>query len=162
MITDPRDSLSTETLLMIEEELEGDLLLNTPKYRDLMAIRKMLADRNLAPAAAVRSPPVVSRTKPGTAETPYRPVTVRLGRVTAISAAVMALNEAGRPMNIHELVEEVQKRGFEFGGSSKSPPSALSAYFAKPGPKSPIVSIWVDNKPMWWFRDQPVPGAEVA
>ena len=65
-------------------------------------------------------------------------------------------------MSIHELVEAVQRYGFAFSGKAKSPPSALSVYLSKPKDKSPVVSIWIDNKPMWRFRDRPVPGAEVA
>lgn len=140
--------LSTETLRELEQELEHKCL-DIPAYRDLLAVRKMLADRRDATVADIVS------------NIPYKPRTVRLGRITAIGAATKALTEAGRPMNIHEMVEAVQRLGFEFGGK-KSPASALAAYFAKPREKSPIVSIWVDNKPMWWLRDQPVPGAEVA
>jgi hypothetical protein len=147
--------LSTPSLMALGQNLEAELQ-KSPIYRDFVVVRKLLAARQHT--GGVR----VSYDRPTDPETPYRPVTVRLGRVTAIGAALMALEHAGRPMNIHELVDAVKARGFEFGGSSKSPPSALSAYFAKPGPKSPIVSIWIDNKPMWWFRDRPVPGAEVA
>ena len=150
------ESLSTETLRMLSEELEEDLLLNEPKYRDLLAVRTALAERGEG------RPKIVSFSKPVTAETPYRPVAVRLGRVTAVSAAVKALKEAGRPMTIHELVEAVQKHGFEFTGKAKSPPSALAIYLSKPKEKSPVVSVWIDNRPYWWLRDQPVPGAEVA
>jgi hypothetical protein len=145
------DSLSTETLTELAEELEQKLL-DIPIYRDLLAVRKMLAERNA---------PIKLAEKGVTSNTFYTPRVVRLGRITAIGAALRALTEAGRPMHIHELVEAVQRFGFKFGGK-KAPASALAAYFAKPGPKSPIVSIWIDNTPMWWFRDQPVPGAEVA
>lgn len=153
-MSNTHEGLSTETLTKLAEELERELLQNT-LYRDLLAVRKMLAERGTRPV-------VVSTTRARPPEAPYRPVAIRLGRITAISAAMKALSEAGRPMTIHELVEAVQQHGFEFTGSAKSPPSALSVYLSKPKDKSPIVSIWVDNRPMWWFRDRPVPGAEVA
>ena len=148
---------STETLQILAEELEQKLLKNAV-YRDFVRVQRLLAERRGGPAKVdLGRPPATSITP-----TPYRGVTVRLGRITAIGAATKALKEAGRPMNIHELAEAVQRLGFEFTGKAKSPASALPVYLRKPKDKSPIVSIWVDNKPMWWFRDQPVPGAIVA
>jgi HB1, ASXL, restriction endonuclease HTH domain len=148
------DSSTIETLTKLASELERKLL-QIPIYREYQAVRKTLAELSGGPVK-------VSLEKPDSAEIPYRPVTVRLGRLTSIGAATKALREAGRPMTIHELVEAVQRYGFEFTGSAKSPASALAVYLSKPKERSPIVSIWIDNKPYWWFRDQPVPGAKSA
>jgi hypothetical protein len=147
--------LSTQSLMFLAEKLEEELQ-DIAIYRDLLVIRRLLAERQGNPGR------IVSLVKPGTPDLPYKGRVVRLGRLTAIGAATRALQEAGRPMTIHELVEAVQRLGFEFAGTAKKPASALAVYLNKPKGKSPIVSIWIDNKPFWWFRDQPVPGAEVA
>jgi len=149
------DELSTESLLILADGLE-DRLLDTPIYRDLLTIRKILAERHGGPVGV----PSAASTTPDTA---YKARIVRLGRITAIGAAIKALEAAGRPMNIHELVEAVPKYGFEIkANAKKKPASLLSTYLNKRGGKSPLVSIWLNNKPVWWFRDRPVPGAEVA
>jgi hypothetical protein len=147
--------LSSQSLMFLAEKLEEELQ-DVAIYRDLLVIRKLLAERQKVPAH------IISLVKPPNPDLPYRGRAVRLGRITAIGAAAKALQEAGRPMTIHELVEAVQRLGFEFGGTAKKPASALAISLAKPKGKSPIVSIWIDNKPHWWFRDRPVPGAEVA
>jgi hypothetical protein len=147
--------LSTISLTILAERLEEELQ-DIAIYRDLLFIRKLLAERQKVPAH------IISLVKPPNPDLPYKGRVVRLGRLTAIGAATKALEEAGRPMTIHELVEAVQGLGFEFVGQAKKPASALAVYLNKPKGKSPIVSIWIDNKPFWWFRDQPVPGVEVA
>jgi hypothetical protein len=147
--------LSDQSLMFLAEKLEEELQ-DIAIYRDLLVIRKLLAERQKVPAH------IISLVKPPTQDLPYKGRTVRLGRITSIGAATRALQEAGRPLTIHELVEAVQRLGFEFVGTAKKPASALAVYLNKPKGKSPIVSIWIDNKPHWWFRDQPVPGAEVA
>jgi len=152
----PEDTTTYETLSKLAAELEQKLQ-KIHIYREYLAIRRTLAELSGGPVG-VR----ISSTRPPLAQTPYTIRAARLGRLTAIGAATKALREAGRPMTIHELVEAVQRLGFEFKGSAKSPPSALGTYLSKPKERSPIVSIWIDNKPYWWFRDQPIPGAEVA
>jgi hypothetical protein len=147
--------LSTTSLMLLAERLEEELQ-DVPIYRDLLVIRKLLADRQKVPAH------IISMVKPPNADLPYAGRAVRMGRITSIGAATKALQEAGRPMTIHELVEAVQRLGFEFVGTAKKPARALAVYLNKPKGKSPIVSIWIDNKPHWWFRDQPVPGAKIA
>jgi|ERR1700730_15458145 len=140
------DSLSDESLQLLAEELRQQLE-DLAIYRDYLTVKQILAERQGGPRDVA----------------PYKPRPIRLGRITAIGAATEALKEANRPLNINELVEALPRHGFTFKtGSRKPPASALAAYLAKPGPNAPIVSIWLNNRPMWWFRGEAVPGAEVA
>jgi hypothetical protein len=138
--------LTEATLTKLAQDLQRQLESN-PIFRELIFVRKALAEIQSSSSSA----------KTDTANNlivSYKPSPKRLGRVTAVSAACEALKEAGRPMSIHELVEALPRHGFQGGGNK--PTGRLSSYLSKGG-KSPISSIYVDNKPMWWFRDQPVP-----
>src|ERR1700687_1954315 len=106
--------LSTLSLTFLAEKLEEELQ-DIAIYRDLLVIRKLLAERQRGSGGTV------SLVKPSTPNLPYRGRAVRLGRITAIGAAARALQEAGHPMTIHELVEAVQRFGFEFTGTAKKP-----------------------------------------
>jgi hypothetical protein len=125
--------LTEATLTKLAQDLQRQLESN-PIFRELIFVRKALAEIQSSSSSAKTDK--------------------RLGRVTAVSAACEALKEAGRPMSIHELVEALPRHGFQGGGNK--PTGRLSSYLSKGG-KGPISSIYVDNKPMWWFRDQPVP-----
>jgi superfamily II RNA helicase len=139
--------LTEATLTKLAQDLQRQLESNSI-YRELTLVRKALAEIQSSS----------SSTKTDTAKkliVSSKPSPQRLGRVTAVSAACEALKEAGRPMSIHELLEALPKHGFRGGGNR--PAGRLSSYLSKQGKRSPISSIYVDNKPMWWFRDQPVP-----
>jgi superfamily II RNA helicase len=141
--------LTEATLTKLAQDLQRQLESN-PIYRELVLVRKALAE--------IKS--TSSSGKNNTTEqiVSYTRVPKRLGRVTAVSAACEALKEAGRPMSIHELLEALPRHGFQAG--RKRPASRLSSYLSKAGERSPLRSIYLNNKPMWWFRDQRLPDTE--
>src|SRR5947209_604087 len=93
-----------ETLSKLAADLHRQLEA-LPLYREYMAVRKTLDDlQGIRRTTTVPVGMAVETNSTGGQED-YNTPRVRLGRITALTAAVQALKEAGRPMNIHELVE---------------------------------------------------------
>jgi hypothetical protein len=142
-----KNSTTIEALTLLSQRLEREWKSSTA-YREWSVVQKSLAELSGGSVSVV-----------GPSRYNLRPV--RMGRVTSISAAMEAIKAAGRPLSTRELLEVLPKYGFELRGK-KEHGSALSSLLGKRGGKNPLVSVYVDNKPVWWFRDQPVPGVEVA
>jgi hypothetical protein len=139
-----------ETLEQLAKKLERQLNAD-PVYREWLAVQKTIAELRGVPA------PMQSREPASGVAYSTRPT--RGDRVTSITATCRALDEAGRPLSTRDLLDVLPKYGFKLGGK-KEPASALSSLLSKPGKRGPLRSVWIDNKPLWWFSNRPIPALE--
>lgn len=137
-----------EALEKLAEGMERKLQTN-PLFREWMTVKRAI-DELGANVAAVQKPPRSDAF-----------LQVAKGRVTCASAATAALEDAGRPLATRELLELLPKYGFTVGGSKdkarKDPASSLASMLAGRNGNTPFHSIYINNRPYWWFKDRAVP-----
>jgi hypothetical protein len=74
-----------------------------------------------------------------------------LAKTIAVVDAV--LDERGRPVLLHDLYDEVTRRGLSITG--KSPRANLGARLSNSGKY-----VSVNKKTGWWFKDRPYPESD--